>query len=164
MSTPADPAAGRRRSGAGAVAILAGLALGVGGIAGCGNEDGSSPADSLLDKVGQARDVQAESAVRIAVTTASIVRADQGSFPAAAQLAQALAARDSTARYTTSATTGAGTVQVMGGGGQPVMFVARSQSGNYVAAWLDASGVPRFYTGTSAPAYTATAPSGGGWR
>lgn len=132
--------------------------------AGCGNDGGSSPADPLLKKVDEARDVQAKSSVRIAVTTANLIYSEQGSFAGGAgELAQALGARDSSVRYVTQPSTAAGIVQVVGGGADPVMFVARSASGDYAAAWLDTSGTTLFYLAAAPPTYSTATPSGEGW-
>lgn len=144
------------------VCAVAIVAAGLG--PGCGNDEGSSPVDPLLNKVDEARDVQAKSSVRIAVTTANLIYSEQGGFAGGAgELAQALGARDSSVRYTTGPSTAAGVVQVVGGGAEPVMFVARSASGNYSAAWLAGAGEVLYYLGAAPPTYSTTPPSGDGW-
>src|SRR5262249_34185175 len=91
-----------------------------------------------------------------------------GAPPTAADLAAALQQRDPNDRYTTAPPTDVGIVQVLGGGGGPVMLVGISgppgspRPPSYLAMW-EASGTTRFYLGQQAPAYSATAPSGPGW-
>ena len=84
-------------------------------------------------------------------------------------LAAALEAKDPSNRYVTTVPTNTGVVQVVGGGGGPVMLVAMSDPGSeggrsppYVGVWQGA-GTTRYYAGTAAPAYTTSrrpAPAG----
>ena len=93
-------------------------------------------------------------------------RARAGDSPrrAAQDLAAALQAKDPTNRYTTAAPTDAGIVQVLGGGGGPVMLVSISASrvGGREPVVRRGAGRERaatmYYVGHEPPAYTAERP------
>ena len=148
------------RTGCAALAlVVVGASLGA-----CG---GGNPAGGLLsniDKACSARTLSSLEQGLIAVQTAS---ADGGAD--AASLAAALQQRDPSNRYTTAPPTDVGIVQVVGGGGQPVMLVGvtapPASSGtppSYLALW-ESGGSTLFYLGQQPPQYTTTAPSGPGW-
>jgi hypothetical protein len=136
---------------------------GAAALGGCGTESGSGFGDS----VDKARAVQTLSALQTGLVTLSLVQADSGAA-AVEDVAAALQAKDPTNRYTTAAPTETGVVQVLGGGGGPVMLVGLSdvagegRPAGYVAVW-QGSGTTMYYAGTAAPAYTAEAPTGPGW-
>ena len=131
---------------------------------GCAGED---PAQGLADGVDKARAAKTLSSLQTALVTLSVVQVDSGGA-AVQDLAAALQAKDPSNRYTTAAPATTGVVQVLGGGGGPVMLVAMSDPGSeerlaqYVGVW-QGSGTTMYYAGTTAPAYTAGAPAGPGW-
>lgn len=131
---------------------------------GCAAED---PAQGLADGVDKARAAKTLSSLQTALVTLSLVQVDSGGA-AVQDLAAALQSKDPTNRYTTAAPTATGVVQVLGGGGGPVMLVAISDPGSeerpvqYVGVW-QGSGTTMYYAGTTVPAYTAGAPAGPGW-
>jgi hypothetical protein len=131
---------------------------------GCG---GTDPAAGLANSVDKARAAKALSSLQTGLVTLGIVQAESGGT-GAADVAAALQAKDPTNRYTTTAPTEMGTVQVVGGGDQPVMLVAMSDVGSegrppqYVGVW-QGSGTTMYYAGTAPPTYVASAPAGPGW-
>jgi hypothetical protein len=139
----------------------AGLVL---ALAGCGNDD---PAEGLISNVDKARTAASIAGLQTGLVTGAVVQADN---PAATadSLAAALQAKDPSNRYTTATPTEAGIVQVVGGGGGPLMLVSINSdpsSGRelyYVAAW-QGEGRTMFYVGRQPPTYAATAPAGPGW-
>ena len=133
-------------------------------VGGCAGED---PAQGLADGVDKARAAQTLSSLQTALVTLSLVQVDSGGA-AVQDLAAALQSKDPTNRYTTAAPTAPGVVQVLGGGAGPVMLVAISDPGaegrpaQYVGVW-QGSGTTMYYAGTTAPAYSGSAPAGPGW-
>jgi hypothetical protein len=131
---------------------------------GCAAED---PAQGLADGVDKAHAAKTLTSLQTALVTLSLVQVDSGGA-AVQDLAAALQAKDPTNRYTTAAPTTTGVVQVLGGGGDPVMLVAISDAGSearpaqYVAVW-QGSGATMYYAATTPPAYTSAAPAGAGW-
>jgi hypothetical protein len=131
---------------------------------GCAGED---PAQGLADGVDKARAAKTLSSLQTALVSLSLVQVDSGGA-AVQDLAAALQAKDPTNRYTTAAPTATGVVQVLGGGGGPVMLVAISDRGSeerpaqYVGVW-QGSGTTMYYAGTAVPAYTTGPPAGPGW-
>ena len=96
---------------------VAGLALAP---AGCGSDDA---AEGLLSNVDKARNAASIAALQTGLVTVALVQADSPGGTAESLVA-ALQAKDPTNRYTTAAPTAAGIVQVLGGGGGPVMLVS----------------------------------------
>jgi hypothetical protein len=139
----------------------AGLVL---ALAGCGNDD---PAEGLISNVDKARTAASIAGLQTSLVTGAVVQADN---PAATadSLAAALQAKDPSNRYTTATPTEAGIVQVVGGGGGPLMLVSINSAPSsgrepyYVAAWQGEGGT-MFYVGRQPPTYAATAPAGPGW-
>jgi hypothetical protein len=133
-------------------------------VGGCAAED---PAQGLADGVDKARAAKTLTALQTALVTLSLVQVDSGGA-AVQDVVAALQAKDPTNRYTTAAPATTGVVQVLGGGGEPVMLVAISDAGSegrpaqYVAVW-QGSGATMYYAGTTPPAYTSAAPAGAGW-
>jgi hypothetical protein len=136
---------------------------GVAAMGGCGTESGSGFGDSV-DKAHAAKTL---SALQTGLLTLSLLQVDSGGG-AGQDVVAALQAKDPTNRYTPAPPTETGVVQVLGGGGGPVMLLGLSdvasegRAAQYVAAW-QGSGTTMYYTGTAAPAYTAEAPAGPGW-
>lgn len=131
--------------------------------AGCGGE---SSGRGFGDSVDKARAAKALSSLQAGLVTLAVAQADSGGAPAGNVVA-ALQAKDPTSRYTTLAPTEPGVVQVVGGGGGPVMLVTLTDApaegpARYVAAW-QGSGATMYYAGTTAPAYTAEPPASPGW-
>jgi hypothetical protein len=143
--------------------MAAALALAAPGCAGSGQD----PAEGLVSNVDKARNAASLSALQTGLVTLGLIQAENPGAPVQSLVA-ALQARDATNRYTTAAPTDAGIIQVLGGGGQPVMLVAISSapgSGRepyYLAAWQD-GGNTRYYVGRQAPPYSAQEPTGAGW-
>jgi hypothetical protein len=133
-------------------------------LAGCGSED---PAEGLVSNVDKARNAAALTAIQTGLVTVALVEADSPGGTAQA-MAAGLQAKDPTSRYTTATPTDAGVVQVVGGGGGPVMLVSLSASPSagrepdYVAAW-QGGGTTMYYVGREPPAYSPSAPGGAGW-
>jgi hypothetical protein len=131
---------------------------------GCAGED---PAQGLADGVDKARAAKTLSSLQTALVTLGVVQVDSGGADVQ-DLATALQSKDPTNRYTTASPTAPGVVQVLGGGGGPVMLVAISDLGaeerpaQYVGVW-QGSGTTMYYAGTTAPAYSGAAPAGPGW-
>jgi hypothetical protein len=134
-------------------------------LAACGT--GSSPADSLLGNVDKARSARTLSTLEQGLIAVQTVNADSGATDAPS-LAAALQQRDASNRYTTVPPTEVGIIQVIGGGGGPVMLVGISappSSGKppaYLALW-ESAGSTLFYLGQQPPQYSASPPSGAGW-
>jgi hypothetical protein len=134
---------------------------------GCAGADPADPAQGLADGVDKARAAKTLSSLQTALVTLSVVQVESGGA-AVQDLAAALQSKDPTNRYTTAAPTTPGVVQVLGGGGGPVMLVAMTDPGSqerpaqYVSVW-QGSGTTKYYAGTTPPAYTAAAPAGPGW-
>jgi hypothetical protein len=133
-------------------------------LVGCGQGD---QAEGLLSNIDKARSARTLTSLEQALITVSIAQTDySASSPAA--LAAALQQRDPSNRYTTGPPTDAGVVQVLGGGGGPVMLVginsppSSGRTPYYLAVW-SRSGSTLFYVGQQAPAYSAQPPSGPGW-
>src|SRR5262245_8274734 len=104
-------------------AVLLFVALGV--LSGCGGD--SKPAEGIISSVDKARAAQALSSLQQGLITIQTTAAEGGGAPpTAADLAAALQQRDPNDRYTTAPPTDVGIVQVLGGGGGPVMLVGIS--------------------------------------
>ena len=75
-------------------------------------------------------------------------------------------ARDTTNSYTAELPTEPGRIQVIGGGGGPLLLVSYAEGDGgqpgYVAAWQSGA-TTRWYAGAQPPAYLAAEPSGPGW-
>jgi hypothetical protein len=149
-----------RRAGTSACLLAVALAL---ALTGCGED----PAKGLAGNVDKAHTAAAIAALQTSLVTAATVQADAPAATAE-NLVPALQAKDPTNRYTTATPTGAGIVQVAGGGGGAVMLIAVGSpvgSGgppSYVAVW-QGSGATMYYVGSAPPAYSASPPSGTGW-
>jgi hypothetical protein len=133
-------------------------------LVGCGQGD---QAEGLLSNIDKARSARTLTSLEQALITVSIAQTDySASSPAA--LAAALQQRDPSNRYTTGPPTDAGVVQVLGGGGGPVMLVginsppSSGRTPYYLAVW-SSGGSTLFYVGRQPPAYSAQPPSGPGW-
>ena len=139
----------------------AGLVLALGA---CGNDD---PAEGLLSNSDKARSARSLSSLQTGLVTLGLV---QSEAPAASaqSVAAALQAKDPTNRYTTAVPTDVGIVQVVGGGGGPVMLVAVSSARSdsraqaYLGAW-QGNGTTMYYAAAQPPVYASSAPSGPGW-
>jgi predicted small secreted protein len=145
------------------LAVLALAAFAV-ALSACGAGNTSEGLISNIDKARSARTLTSLQQGLITVQTAS---ADGGASSAPA-LAAELQQRDPSNRYTTAPPTDVGVVQVIGGGGSPIMLVGvNSPPGSprppyYLAVW-ESAGSTMFYLGQQPPQYTATAPSTAGW-
>jgi hypothetical protein len=143
--------------------LAAALALAAAGCAG----ESRDPAEGLVSNVDKARSAASLSALQSGLVTLGLIQAENPGAPVQS-VVSALQARDANSRYTTAAPTDAGIIQVLGGGGQPVMLVTISSapgSGRepyHLATWQDA-GNTRYYVGRAAPAYSAAVPAGAGW-
>jgi hypothetical protein len=128
----------------------------------CGVED---PTDGITSRVGQARNAQAVSSLQQALITASVVASD-GSAGQGAALAAELQARDTTNSYTAELPTEPSRIQVVGGGGGPLLLVSYAEGDGgqpgYVAAWQSGT-TTRWYSGAQPPAYVSAVPAGTGW-
>ena len=128
---------------------------------------GADPAEGLISNVDKARAARTLTSLQQGLITVQVVNADYGGGDAAS-LATALQQRDPSNRYTTTPPTDVGIVQVMGGAGGPVMLVGVSappsapRPPDYLAVW-ESAGTTLYYIGRQPPAYSPTAPSGGGW-
>ena len=140
---------------------VAGLAL---ASAGCG---GSDAPEGLVSNVDKARNAASVAALQTGLATVALVEADSPGATAES-LVPALQAKDPTNRYTTAPPTAPGIVQVLGGGGGPVMLVSLNSGPDagrqpfYVAVWQGA-GSSMYYVGQDPPAYAAETPAGPGW-
>jgi hypothetical protein len=141
--------------------LTAGLVL---ALAGCADD---KPAEGLISNVDKARNAASIAGLQTSLVTVALVKAASPG-ETADSLVAALQAKDPTNRYTTAAPTGPGIVQVVGGGGGPVMLVSINSdpsSGRepyYVAVW-QGEGSTMYYVGHQPPAYAADAPAGPGW-
>jgi hypothetical protein len=133
-------------------------------LAACG---GSGPADGLLSNIDKARSARTLSTLEQGLITVQTVSADSGAADAQS-LAAALQQRDGSNRYTTAPLTDVGIVQVIGGGGGPVMLVGISAPPTagkppvYLALW-QSGGSTLFYLGQQPPQYSTSPPGGAGW-
>ncbi len=151
----------RGRAGKPLAAVLVAL-LATAAMLGC-RSSSDDPAAGLARGADKARDVQAYSSVQRGMAVAALVRADSGGFGTGADdLAQRLKARDQSITFTTAASNGPEEIQVLGGGTSPVMLMAKSPSGAYLAGWTDGAAT-RYYRGLDAPQLSAVPPEGGGW-
>jgi hypothetical protein len=145
--------------------LVLALAVAASTLAACGG--GSSPADGLLGNIDKARSARTLSTLEQGLIAVQTVNTDGGAADANS-LAAALQQRDASNRYTTAPPTDVGIIQVIGGGGSPVMLVGVSappSSGKppaYLALW-ESGGSTLFYLGQQPPAYSTTAPSVPGW-
>ncbi len=128
----------------------------------CGVEN---PTEGITSRVGQARNAQAVSSLQQALITASVVASD-GSAGQGAALAAELQARDTTNSYTAELPTEPSRIQVIGGGGGPLLLVSYAEGDGgqpgYVAAWQSGA-TTRWYSGAQPPAYVSAVPAGTGW-
>jgi hypothetical protein len=130
----------------------------------CGQND---PSEGLVSNIDKARAAQTLSTLTQGLIAVQTVAAESGSAAAPA-LAAALQQRDTSNRYTTTPPTDVGMIQVIGGGGAPVMLVGISappsapRPPSYLAVW-ESGGSTRFYLGPQPPQYSPSPPSGGGW-
>ena len=140
------------------------LAVLAAAVAGCGSSD---PAEGLLSNIDKARSARTLTSLQQALITVNIVQADAAASGPGA-LAAALQQRDPSNRYTTGPPTDAGIVQVIGGGGSPVMLVginsppSTGRTPYYLALWAS-GGSTLFYVGQQPPQYALQPPSGAGW-
>ena len=112
-----------------------------------------NPTTGITSREGQARNAQAVTSLQQALITASTVATD-GSGGQGAQLASELQARDPNNVYSAALPTRPGSIQVIGGGGGPLLLVGYSQGDGgrpgYVGAW-QSGGTTRWYSGSSRP-------------
>jgi hypothetical protein len=146
-----------------ACAVTALIAIGF-SVAACGQ---SNPTEGLISNVDKARSARTLTTLEQGLIAVQTVGAESGSTSAPA-LAAALQQRDASNRYTTAPPTDAGIVQVIGGGGGPVMLVGISAPPSaprppaYLALW-ESGGSTLFYLGPQPPLYSPSPPSGAGW-
>ena len=132
--------------------------------AGCGGEEA---AEGLVSNIDKARTAASLAQLQTSLVTAAAVQAEAAGA-GAEDLVAALQAKDPGSRYTTAVPNGPGIVQVLGGGGGPVMLVSigaapsASREPYYVAVW-QSGGSTMYYVGRDAPGYEANAPAGSGW-
>jgi hypothetical protein len=130
----------------------------------CGQSD---PAEGLISNIDKARSARTLTSLQQGLITAQVVGAESGGSSAPA-LVTALQQRDPSNRYTTAPPTDVGIVQVVGGGGGPVMLVGISAPPSaprppaYLAVW-EAGGTTLYYIGREAPQYSTSPPGGAGW-
>jgi hypothetical protein len=155
---------GLRRRIACATVVLAALG---GSLSACGGD--SKPVEGLISSVDKARAARTLTSLQTGLITVQTAAAESGGAPASASnLAVALQQHDPSNRYTTAPPTDTGIVQVVGGGGAPIMLVGISGPASsprppeYLAAW-ESGGTTLFYVGQQPPVYTASPPSGAGW-
>ena len=128
---------------------------------------GGNPSEGLISNVDKARSARTLASLQQGLITVQTAGAEGGDSSAAG-LAAALQQRDPSNRYTTAPPTDVGVVQVLGGGGAPVMLLGISsppgspRPPDYLAVW-ESGGSTMFYVGAQPPQYTASAPSGAGW-
>ena len=122
--------------------------------------------EGLISNIDKARSACTLTTLQQGLITVQSASADSGASSAPG-LAAALQQRDPSNRYTTGPPTDVGIVQVIGGGGSPVMLVGiNSPPGSprppyYLAVW-ESGASTMFYLGQQPPQYTATAPSTAG--
>jgi hypothetical protein len=145
------------------LAVLA-LVAAAAALTACGAGD---PSEGLISNVDKARSARTLASLQQGLITVQTAGAEGGAASAAG-LAAALQQRDPSNRYTTAPPTDVGIVQVVGGGGSPVMLLGisappgSSRPPDYLAVW-QSGGSTMFYVGRQPPQYTASAPSGAGW-
>ncbi len=150
-----------RSARAAACIAAAGLVLALGA---CGSED---PGEGLLGNIDKARSARSLSSLQTGLVTLGLVQSEAPGGSSQA-VAAGLQAKDPTNRYTTAAPTDIGIVQVVGGGGAPVMLVSVSAAPSdsrapaYLAAW-QGNGTTMYYAGAQPPAYAPSVPAGTGW-
>jgi hypothetical protein len=146
------------------IACAAALAAVAGALPACGQSD---PSEGLISNVDKARAAQTLSTLTQGLIAVQTVAAESGTAAAPA-LAAALQQRDASNRYTTGPPTDVGVIQVIGGGGSPVMLVgisappAAPRPPHYLAVW-ERGGSTLFYLGRQPPQYSPSPPSGPGW-
>jgi hypothetical protein len=148
----------RHRHQAALIGLVATVAL-----AGCGT--GQKAVQPILNAAQTGRDAQAFSSLEQAIVTVALVRSEAGGSAGTgpADLAARLQGRNPSVRFAATPSGGPEEVQVVGGGPQPVMLVAKSQSGSHLAVWDNGGGATLYYRGEQPPAYTVQAPGGAGW-
>jgi hypothetical protein len=140
------------------------LAVLAGALSACGQSD---PAEGLISNVDKALTARTLTSLQQGLITAQAVSAESGGGSAPA-LATALQQRDPSNRYTTAPPTDTGIVQVVGGGGGPVMLVGISgplsspRPPYYLGAW-EGGGSTLYYIGRTPPLYSTSPPGGAGW-
>ena len=153
---------GLRRKIACATLVLAALG---GSLSACGAGD---PTEGLISNVDKARAARTLTSLQQGLITVQTTAVESGAAPTALDLATALQQRDPSNRYTTGPPTDVGIVQVLGGGGGPVMLVgvnsppSSGRAPYYLAVW-SSGGSTLFYVGQQAPAYSTQPPAGPGW-
>jgi hypothetical protein len=115
--------------------------------------------------VDKGHDAQALSSLQQSLVTAALVRSESGGTYGSGpdDLAAALQARDPSKRFGVTPSTGPEEIQVVGGGSDPVMLVAKSASHAYLAVWDDGGGATLYYRGVQQPAFAVERPAGAGW-
>jgi hypothetical protein len=152
---------GLRLKTACAALALAALAA---SLAACGQSD---PSEGLISNIDKARSARTLSTLEQGLIAVQTVGAESGPASAPA-LAAALQQRDASNRYTTGPPTDVGIIQVIGGGGGPVMLVGISappsapRPPSYLALW-ESGGSTLFYIGKQPPQYSPSPPSAPGW-
>jgi hypothetical protein len=148
---------GLARRGALAALLLAAVSLSACGV--------NNPTEGITSRVGQARNAQAVSSLQQALIAASVAASDSAGSQGA-ELAAELQSRDPTNSYTAEPPTEPGRIQVVGGGGAPILLVSFAEGDGgqpgYVAAW-QSGGTTRWYSGAQPPGYVSSVPSGPGW-
>src|SRR5438552_15270349 len=121
---------GRRLTPRGMPAAVAALVAAV-ALAGCGS--GQKAVQPILNAAQTGRDAQAFSSLEQAIVTVALVRSEAGGSAGtgADDLAARLQGRSPSVHFAATPSGGPEEVQVVGGGPQPVMLVAKSQSGSY---------------------------------
>lgn len=128
---------------------------------------GGNPSEGLISNLDKARSARTLASLQQGLITVQTTGAEGGAS-SAPTLAAALQQRDPSNRYTTALPTDVGIVQVVGGGGGPVMLLginsppSSPRPPDYLAVW-QSGGTTMFYVGLQPPQYTASAPSGTGW-
>jgi hypothetical protein len=146
------------------IACAAVLTVVVAALPACGQSD---PSEGLISNIDKARAAQTLSTLTQGLIAVQTVAAESGTAAAPA-LAAALQQRDASNRYTTGPPTDVGVIQVIGGGGSPVMLVGISappsapRPPHYLAVW-ESGGSTLFYLGQQPPQYSPSPPSGAGW-
>ena len=142
--------------------LAAGLVLVLPGCAGVGDE----PAEGLISNVDKARNAASIAGLQTESRDRRARAGRRSRRDAPAIVVAALQAKDPTNRYTTAPPTDAGIVQVLGGGGGPVMLVAINSAPSsgrepyYVAAWQGGGTHDVLRRGTSRPRTRRAPPAG----
>ena len=142
---------------------LAAIAL---ALAACGGGQ-SNPTEGLLSNIDKANGARTLASLQQGLITIQTAAAESGA-PSAGTLAATLQRLDPSHTYRTAPPTDVGVVQVLGGGGTPVMLVGISSPPNsprppyYLAAWVS-NGSTLFYAGQQPPVYSSSPPSAPGW-